>query len=342
MQRHTERLRRTSYHDPVDLNVTTFGFAAPCVHESPYRQHHRRHDNGSVDNIDSEEGMDHQSDDGGSGDDDAPGDDSGSSRAYHKAREWVPHDVLLGEFALHERDVLERVFAMMDYDGSGTVSQPELVWALQRDEEISALATHSTLLSAFIQHPAHLNELFQYPRQSQSPSTALGRLTVSATSEAEVSWADFVAFCQHKYVDLTHEGVLKPPAGHSSSHQLNTPSGVSSRKALVGHDNACEPAMYREDEEEAKIRDLFAILDCDANGVLEIEELQLALADAANDREIRDLVSSCKALQPLLHETTFMGALRKFEPENPRGISEEEFVAFCLESASIAQFNGLL
>ncbi|TYZ63391.1 hypothetical protein PybrP1_000169 [[Pythium] brassicae (nom. inval.)] len=349
LQRHTERLRRGSYHDPLDLTATTFGFAAPCARESPYRQ--RRRLDGEADDVDTEDDL--YEDDMGeeseesesSGDDDVCDERSGGSGAHHNTREHVPRDVLLEQFALNERDLLQRVFAMMDYDGSGAVNQNEMAWALQRDEEIAALATQSALLRAFVQRPGQLDELFLRPRPSRSFTSALGHLKASAESDQELSWADFLEFCQHKYVELTNEGVLEPPRGlrpQLQHQQLNPPSVGKNGSSLSVRDTKGDAATYHEDEEEAKIRDLFAILDCDANGVLEVEELQLALADAANDRDIGELVRSCKALQPLLHQATFTEAFRKFEPENPRGISEEEFVAFCLEIAAIAQFNGLL
>lgn len=261
----------------------------------------------------------------------------GESDDEKRHHHHIPRDVLLERFALEEHDLLQRVFTMMDYNGSGAVNQKELAWALQRDEEIAKIANQSTLLRVFVKHPAQLNELFLRlaPPPHPSRADALSAGDGSARSKnrqqhpQELSWDVFLEFCRHKYVDLTSNGVLKP--SHGPQQQQH-----------IGSDSSDDASLYREEEEEEKIRKLFTILDYDANGVLEIEELQNALADAANDREIGQLVCSCKALQPLLHQATFTDAFRKFEPEDPRGISEEEFVAFCLEIASIAQFNGLL
>eukprot|EP00644_Phytophthora_capsici_P004538 jgi/Phyca11/110835/e_gw1.19.483.1 len=218
------------------------------------------------------------------------------------------------QFKRQEHDVLSKLFALMDLDASGTVNQNEMRWALQRDAEIHALATTSSLLRLLLKQRTRLEALFT--SHTVEDSNTLGG--VSGSSD-ELTWSEFLARCEDAYL------------------QNNYNSELSARET-----------------EAQTIRRVFALLDNDGNGILEVAEVQRTLYSTATatrrsasrpdsvSKELRTLVEGSKALQPMLHQELFMTAFSKFEPMDPRGISEEEFVAFCLEIASIAAANNMV
>lgn len=210
----------------------------------------------------------------------------------------------------------------MDYDASGTVDKLEIEYALRHDSEIHTLAQRSALLRWLGKQPAHMEELFG--------------------AQSELSWDRFITSCQRLYARLMDQGQL----GNGNT----TPTSVvKPRTSSAGQQRTRDAAHHLqaspEDDEQAeerKIRELFTLLDHDGNGVLELSELQQALEQAELDPALQQLVASSKALRPLLREKLFMQAFLKVETEDERGISQEEFVSFCLETASLAQLNGML
>lgn len=281
--------------------TTSFGFLGPFASESAFHQRHRLECDGvheDSDDCDDERGVD------------------GSQQQHHR-------DALKQQFARDERALLRHVFVLMDYDRSGAVTQQEMAWALQRDEEIAALATRSAVLRAFTQQPMLLSALFDrsQPQQQQS----------------ELTWDVFAAFCEQTYVGLMAQ------SEHAQLDRADSDDDDDTR-AQQQTPRLQTRATYCEDTEEQTIRELFDLLDSDANGVLEVDELEhaLAAASASDDHAIAQLVQTSAALEPLLRHETFLDAFRKFETADPRGISADEFVGFCLEIASIAVLNGMV
>lgn len=349
MQRH-HSLFGSDAHQTIDPMTTTLGFARPFIMEDTLRQRYLfEYDQDSGDNgEDKRDYFDGDSDERGGSENSNNDNDGGESNEKEwkkalKRQQKLRLNAIVEKFALEEHDVLRQVFSMMDYDGSGAVNKQEMTWALQRDEEISAMASKSMLLQALLREHTQLDELFSQP--SPALVDTLDHSTNSRKQDDELSWEVFIAFCEQQYVSLVDQGSLRSlvaderagPTDELDPHKQHQQSG---RQPLDKNENE-DPNVYREEKEEQKVRNLFAFLDYDANGVLEVEELQHALYDTSNDA-ISELVRSSKALQPLLQQEMFMDAFRKFETEDPRGISEEEFVGFCLEIASIAMLNGML
>lgn len=226
------------------------------------------------------------------------------------------------QFDHDERFVLQSIFASMDYDVSGTVDKLEIKYALRHDSEIHALARRSALLRWLSKQPAHMEELFG--------------------AQSELSWDRFLTSCQRLYAQLMDQGQL---SNENATLASVTIPRISSAGQQRSHEVANHLQASPEDDEQAeerKIRELFTLLDHDGNGVLELYELQQALEQAELDPALQRLVASSKALRPLLREKLFMQAFLKVETEDERGISQEEFVSFCLETASLAQLNGML
>jgi Ca2+-binding EF-hand superfamily protein len=238
----------------------------------------------------------------------------------------------------------------MDVDGSGTVNQDEMRWALQRDVEIHALAKTSPLLRLLLKQRTRLEALFS----SQTGDALAASNTEGATQSAssnELSWDEFVARCEHSYLRLMSEGLIQPDvAVRAESHSRGGNSRMLSSKTY--HEEYS--ASARETEAQT-IRRVFALLDIDQNGVLDVAEVQRALYNSAAtptpksasrpgtvSRELRVLVEGSRALQPMLHQELFMTAFTQFEPLDRRGISEEEFVDFCLEIAHVAAANNMV
>ncbi|RLN51856.1 hypothetical protein BBJ28_00016324 [Nothophytophthora sp. Chile5] len=255
-----------------------------------------------------------------------------------------------------EREILAQVFAHMDLDESGTVNQREMRWALQRDKEIHALATTSPLLRLLLKQRSGLEDLFALSSDNASMDATTDPANESDSSN-ELSWEDFLARCEHMYLRLMTDGLLQAAIVSTSVSEERGP-----RKPQI---KACEhPTTQPHDEvakqkeqceEEHTIRRVFALLDTDGNGVLEVSEILQALYSTASSvsnaiplantpdiaDELRALVVGSKALQPMLQQDLFMTAFNKFEPLDPRGISEEEFVAFCLEIEQVAAANNM-
>uniref|UniRef100_K3XCE5 Uncharacterized protein n=1 Tax=Globisporangium ultimum (strain ATCC 200006 / CBS 805.95 / DAOM BR144) TaxID=431595 RepID=K3XCE5_GLOUD len=242
---------------------------------------------------------------------------------------------VLQNFDSDELPVLQQLFKLMDYDGSGTVNKHEMQWALHRDDEIIALAHRSSLLRVLLkQQPNRIDELFDTSSQDRCRS-------LKGSGTQELSWGVFRALCEQLYVEFTDLGLLTKeiPVVNDQHQMVALPPAAVAPMNHVSDENNDD--AFKEDEEEHRIRELFALIDRDGNDVLDLDELQQAL-HTTTQTKVRDLVHASKALQPLLHETLFLSAFRKFEPLDPRGISEEEFVGFCLETAAIAQLNGML
>ncbi|GMF47989.1 unnamed protein product [Phytophthora fragariaefolia] len=245
------------------------------------------------------------------------------------------------QFNRQEHQVLSKLFALMDLDGSGTVNQKEMRWALQRDAEIHSLAKTSPLLRLLLKQRTRLEALFS----SQTIDGQDGTGTREENSD-ELSWDEFLARCEHSYVCLMSEGLIEPDAITTTSRAEN--------RARAKQIPYADPS---EREAEAQtIRRVFALLDIDRNGVVDVAEVQRALCSSTMAvpksasrrssigvaKELRVLVDGSRALRPMLHQALFMKAFTKFEPLDPRGISEEEFVAFCLEIAQVAAANNLV
>lgn len=346
MQRH-HSLFGSDAHQTIDPMTTAFGFVRPFATEDTLRQRYLfEYDQDGGDNgKDERDYFDGNNDERGgsesSNEDDGGESDKKERKNALKRQQKLRLDAIVEKFALEEHDVLRQVFSMMDYDGSGAVNKQEMTWALQRDEEVSAMASKSMLLRALLREHTQLDELFSQP--SPALVDTLDHNTNRRRQDDELSWEVFIAFCEQQYVSLMDQGSLRPLVADEQARptdELDPHHQQSGRQPLGKNENE-DPNVYREEKEEQKVRNLFAFLDNDANGVLEVEELQHALYDTSNDA-ISELVRSSKALQPLLQQEMFMDAFRKFETEDPRGISEEEFVGFCLEIASIAMLNGML
>ncbi|EGZ16915.1 hypothetical protein PHYSODRAFT_504361 [Phytophthora sojae] len=217
------------------------------------------------------------------------------------------------QFQRQEHQVLSKLFALMDLDGSGTVNQSEMRWALQRDAEVHSLATTSPLLRLLLKQRTRLEALFTSQTVDGDAQDSNTGVATRDESSDELSWDEFLARCERSYICLMTEA------------------------------------------EARTIRRVFALLDIDQNGVVDVAEVRRALYNSAANshkgasrpsstavsRELRALVEGSKALQPMLHQELFMTAFTKFEPLDPRGISEEEFVAFCLEIAQVAAANNM-
>ncbi|KAL3656850.1 hypothetical protein V7S43_018193 [Phytophthora oleae] len=262
------------------------------------------------------------------------------------------------QFKRQEHEVLSKLFALMDLDASGTVNQNEMQWALQRDAEIHALAQTSPLLRLLLKQRTRLEALFtsHAVEELPVPSTNLG---APSESNNELTWDAFLARCEDAYLQLMSEGLILPDAVASSTPTENRAhvkeSQANSRNKYNENENYPEPSA-REAEAQT-IRRVFSLLDIDGNGLLDVAEVQRTLYNTATatrrsafrpdstgmvSKELRALVEGSKALQPMLHQELFMTAFTKFEPMDPRGISEEEFVAFCLEIAHVAAANNMV
>lgn len=250
------------------------------------------------------------------------------------------------QFQRQEHQVLSKLFALMDLDGSGTVNQSEMRWALQRDAEVHSLATTSPLLRLLLKQRTRLEALFTSQTVDGDAQDSNTGVATRDESSDELSWDEFLARCERSYICLMTEGLIQPDAITTASraeHRNNAPKSY-------------EHVDPSEREAEARtIRRVFALLDIDQNGVVDVAEVRRALYNSAANshkgasrpsstavsRELRALVEGSKALQPMLHQELFMTAFTKFEPLDPRGISEEEFVAFCLEIAQVAAANNM-
>ncbi|KAF1772102.1 EF-Hand 1, calcium-binding site [Phytophthora cactorum] len=165
----------------------------------------------------------------------------------------------------------------------------------------------------------------------------------------ELSWDQFLERCEYSYLRLMSEGLIQPDA-------VATDRGDRSKIANDGKSNYQDGRSQSSAKEiEAQtIRRVFALLDSDGNGVVDVAEVQRTLYNStvitpksssgsgAVSTKLRALVEGSRALQPMLHQELFMTAFTKFEPMDPRGISEEEFVAFCLEIAQVAAANNMM
>ncbi|GMF64515.1 unnamed protein product [Phytophthora lilii] len=253
------------------------------------------------------------------------------------------------QFKRQEHHVLSKLFALMDVDGSGTVNQKEMRWALQRDAEIHALAKTSPQLRLLLKQRARLEALF-------SKCTNEGRFGVNADSDVrddcsdELSWEEFLSRCEESYLNLMAEGLIQPDifvSARPDNRSRESPISTTTDLKTSNLDELSEKAT-----EAQTIRRVFSLLDMDHNGVLDVAEIQRALYHSASKTrpnstgstpsELQRLVRGSRALQPLLHQELFMAAFSKFEPLDPRGISEEEFVAFCLEIAQVAAVNNMV
>ncbi|RLN93221.1 hypothetical protein BBJ28_00009145 [Nothophytophthora sp. Chile5] len=260
------------------------------------------------------------------------------------------------QFPREEREILAQVFAHMDLDESGTVNQREMRWALQRDKEIRALATTSPLLRLLLKQRSGLEDLFALSSDNASTDAATDPANESDSSN-ELSWGDFLARCEHMYLRLMTDGLLQAAIVFTSVSEERGPRKpqikACEQPTTQPHDEVAK--QKEQHEEEHTIRRVFALLDTDGNGVLEVSEILQALYSTANSvsnaiplanaldiaDELRALVVGSKALQPMLQQDLFMTAFNKFEPLDPRGISEEEFVAFCLEIEQVAAANNM-
>ncbi|KAG2788135.1 hypothetical protein PC129_g11884 [Phytophthora cactorum] len=270
--------------------------------------------------------------------------DSASEREVDQA-ENTEYDGPHAQFKRQEHQVLSKLFSLMDLDGSGTVNQDEMRWALQRDAEIHALARTSPLLSVLLKQRTRLEALFSNRTVNDPPSPNMDEVENSN----ELSWDQFLERCEYSYLRLMSEGLIQPDA-------VATDRGDRSKIANDGKSNYQDGRSQSSAKEiEAQtIRRVFALLDSDGNGVVDVAEVQRTLYNSAVitpknssgsgavSTELRALVEGSRALQPMLHQELFMTAFTKFEPMDPRGISEEEFVAFCLEIAQVAAANNMM
>ncbi|KAE8915384.1 hypothetical protein PF003_g106 [Phytophthora fragariae] len=279
------------------------------------------------------------------------GDNSGSTRGLqmklpNELTDTAPEDPR-AQFKRQEHQVLSKLFALMDLDASGTVNQNEMRWALQRDAEIHPLAKTSQLLRLLLKQRTRLEALFSsHPIDGDSSADIATR----DESSDELSWDVFLARCEDSYICLMAEGLIQPDAITTASRAENRLRGNHAPQSY-------EHADPSEREAETRtIRRVFALLDIDQNGVVDVAEVQRALYNSAASastrasrptstavsKELRALVGGSKALQPMLHQELFMTAFTRFEPLDPRGISEDEFVAFCLEIAQVAAANNMV
>jgi Ca2+-binding EF-hand superfamily protein len=254
-----------------------------------------------------------------------------------------PDPAIVRQFEQSERGILAQVFNWMDVDGSGTVDRKEMTWALAHDHEVLTLAKQSALLRLLLKQHSELDDLFS--QLDVVNGKKQGEKSVPMRP-AELSWDLFVVFCREMYVRLTEKGLLpSQEASHDPENSVNDKPNASSE--LPQRD---KPVDTSEEEEERTIRRVFQLLDADGNGLLERREICAALYesvtrderngdDQAGNPELASLISASRALQPLLHESLFMKAFTSFESADPDGISEEEFVAFCLEIAEVAAAN---
>ncbi|KAJ0412057.1 hypothetical protein ATCC90586_004603 [Pythium insidiosum] len=250
-------------------------------------------------------------------------------------------------FRREELETVEQVFHLMDADDSGTISKREMVWALQHDGEIHAVARRSALLRLLLKQHDHLETLFAHLKMSES-------------RRDELSWDIFRVFCEEMYIRLMEQGLLDMVAqeeaeddamgsGQSKQKKSRAKKKKKHRRELEGIESPQQEkarpgnrkSSFVESKEESLIRRIFQQCDHDKNGFLHVEELRKALYKSPSV-EIRTVLRASKALQPLLHQDTFVQAFCRFEPADPRGISEEEFVLFCLETAEIAALNDML
>ncbi|KAL4132963.1 hypothetical protein PRIC2_003292 [Phytophthora ramorum] len=248
------------------------------------------------------------------------------------------------QFKRQEHQVLSKLFALMDLDGSGTVNQSEMRWALQRDAEIHALAKTSQLLRLLLKQRTRLVALFSSRTVEGRPESTID-VSPRADNSSELSWDEFLVRCESAYLGLMAEGLIQPDVV-TQTHSHGKRVGNS-----CNDDYSDPPTREREAQ---TIRRVFALLDIDQNGILDVAEAQRALYNSAANipksafrpgtvsTELRALVEGSRALQPMLHQQLFMTAFTKFEPLDPRGISEEEFVAFCLEIAHVAEANNMV
>ncbi|KUF93876.1 hypothetical protein AM588_10006492 [Phytophthora nicotianae] len=251
-------------------------------------------------------------------------------------------DSLHAQFKRHEHKVLSQLFSLMDLDGSGTVNQDEMRWALQRDAEIHALAKTSPLLSILLKQRTRLEALFS----NRTVNDPLSPNMDDANSSHELSWDEFLARCEDSYLRLMSDGLIQPDV-------VSTERSETAKDFKNNRQNGRSQSSAG-DTEARTIRRVFALLDGDGNGVVDVAEVQRTLYNSAAttpdspsgsgavSKELRALVEGSSALQPMLHQELFMTAFIKFEPMDPRGISEEEFVAFCLEIAQVAAANNLV
>ncbi|KAF4027426.1 hypothetical protein GN244_ATG20974 [Phytophthora infestans] len=248
----------------------------------------------------------------------SPNKNGGADSAREREVEQSEDDGPQAQFKRQEHDVLSKLFSLMDLDGSGTVNQDEMRWALQRDAEIHALATTSPLLRIL-------------------SNSVLIRKRYSPIEERVRIWTRPIA------VAVNCRGM--------NLWRDNRGLGGHTRAAFIS--NHQDETSARETEART-IRRVFALLDSDANGVVDVAEVQRTLYNSTATThqgppgsgsvysELRTLVESSRALQPMLHQELFMTAFTEFEPLDPRGISENEFVAFCLEIAQVAAANNMV
>ncbi|TMW58666.1 hypothetical protein Poli38472_010225 [Pythium oligandrum] len=258
-------------------------------------------------------------------------------RARRKAEEKAKRvrDKLSRQFQHEELEVVRHVFELMDADDSGTVNKKEMMWALQRDNEVHSLAKRSLLLRVLLKQQAPLETLFEHVRKADGRGE-------------EVTWVVFQRFCEEVYIRLKEQGLLEALVGEPRQDKSSIKKKKKARvkaKAVTKGLRAPEPkkpaVRYVEEREEALIRRVFELCDRDGNGVLDMNELQDALYTSPLE-EIQALVRASTALQPLLQQDLFIKAFKAYEPADRRGISASEFVVFCLEVAEIAVLNGML
>lgn len=249
-----------------------------------------------------------------------------------------PMSATAREFDKKEQPLVERVFAWMDLDRSGTVNRREMTWALTHDQEVLVLAKQSALLRLLLKQRSHLDELFaQLDTVALSPLNG-NRLEKAGTRKTELSRDQFVLFCKNMYIRLIDEGILLSAERTEDTiiHTTTEAPATEQHKAFLSTEEL-------EKEEELTIRRVFRLLDADGNGLLERQEICAALYDSVGDNrnELSVLISASRALQPMLHQSLFMKAFTSFESADPSGICEEEFVAFCLEIAEVAAANQM-
>ncbi|KAG6614611.1 uncharacterized protein IUM83_04156 [Phytophthora cinnamomi] len=168
--------------------------------------------------------------------------------------------------------------------------------------------------------------------------------------------SEFVAFSSDQQGESSFDDRHERQEVHTGGGDLTPGSSVNYRRSEIPDPHI--PARFNgvpyKPNQISPTRD---ILHIDQNGVVDVAEVQRALYNSAVaaprsasrpsstgavSKELRTLVEGSRVLQPMLHQELFMTAFTKFEPLDPRGISEEEFVAFCLEIAQVAAANNMV
>jgi Ca2+-binding EF-hand superfamily protein len=221
------------------------------------------------------------------------------------------------EATMLDTDGLAKIFSLIDCDDSGMIEKEEMMDSIETDLEVKRLVKENHILRPLLKKNT-FEEHF---------------MKMDTDNEDGVSWEEFLEFCMGEIVALRQSGVEVP----DPDHQYNKGPKAKRQSIEERREEANREQRHRK-EQTPILQEVFRLIDSDNSGVIDQDELLLALE---KNHRVQKLAQSSDCLRPLLEIKEFEKLWSQMDTDDEDGVSLDEFVEFCLMMSEVCDLNGI-